>query len=1273
MWFGTYDGLNLYNGKHTYVFRYDPGDPHSIDGNIIRKIIDGGPGHIWVSTIMGLNRISISDKKVVQSYSQYPETYLLASDFSGHALFISSDNYISYFSPEQEMFHDIFISGLSVDSIKELFYDGHKFYLLTVDGLLKQLELDKDPSSVSLKSHESSLHTLEITHAFYDKGAGDLFFVDIADKLYAYNSKSKQKELIADLSTLNHTYSGISQILSWRSDIYISYMNEGMVRLDKKNGLIQCVPIDINAGVFSLCKDHLQDILWIGTDGQGVNMYYHENKSFEMIDLADLPYSSQKPVRGIYTDHQNTLWVATKGDGIFRIHDYDLYNRQVFNKDKIVHYTTENGLADNQVFCFLRSADKQTLWIGSEGAGLSYYSYKDDKIYTINEDIRWVHSICEINDSVLWLATTGAGLAKVSIDKSTHPYTLKSIDFLVFEIRGRICKNFHSMIFDGDSSLLIGIRGGYGAIRMNIYTNENKLFSPDKREISAIGDVLSLHVKNDSVYYLGTSSGLVKIDGEEKTQFNRKDGIANDMIHGILEDNTGCLWLSTNRGLTKYNPANNLFHNFYHPDLAITEFSDDAYWKCPYTGRLFFGGINGLVWLDPIRGDTQKFMPELRFLDVIMKGKSYSLTSLTDGLVIPPSISSFTISFVATNYINGYNYEYAYLLDNYDTSWVPLQKNNEVTFSNLPYGRYVLKTKYKDDVHDAKIKEYCLPIYVRPPWYLTRWAIGGYIASFFLVLAGIIKWVQKRFEKKQQLLAQQIQNEQKDKLYKAKLDFFTNITHELCTPLTLINGITDNIECFKVEDSKELFKETIEILRKNVKGLNELIQEILDFRKIEESGFTELKIKRVNISEFIWRQSALFLPVAEKDNLNFKVEVADDLYWNTDVDAFKKIFMNLLSNAFKYVSEKGDIHVWVMSTDKQLILKIYNTGIGIEESEIPHLFDRFHVLEHLDGNKYNQTTVQHGLGLFISQNLVQLLGGEIIIRSEVNKYAEVEVVLPLLKIEEEQGLSLSESIVAPKEDFSKPVILVIDDNKDIVWLIKNTLSEEYKIKEAFNASEALSFLEKHIPVLIITDILMQGMNGLDFIRQIKSVRFTRHIPVIIVSAKISAQEQAEGLNLGADIYLTKPFSSLVLRSTVNRLISTKKELKEYYYSPESAYELFGGQLLHQEDKNFMDTVTEIIKENLNKENFGPELIAEKTGLNTRNFYRKFKKITSLSPTDFIKDYRFIYAAQLLITTNLSIQEIIYKVGINNKSYFYREFLKKYQMTPKEYRTQGKTN
>ena len=908
----------------------------------------------------------------------------------------------------------------------------------------------------------------------------------------------------------------------------------------------------------------------------------------------------------------------------------------------------------------------------------------------VDTKIRYVHAIREVNDSTLWMATTGDGLLEVVIGRKGGELVIKYVKSFILEKDGKICNEFHSMSYDDEASLLyLGSRGGYGLVRFNLLTKKYEFIPMNNAGNRAVGDVLCMCYSKDSTFYLGASSGMTQMklhsgNPAEVRQYSRIDGIKNDMVHGILEDSDGCVWLSTNKGLTKYNPHNRFFHNYESPDLDVTEFSDDAYWKCPYTGKLFFGGINGVIWVDPQNDRQENYKPALHFFEMKMGHETHSLYDYTDQktgyVTIPPNISTFSISFVATDYIHGENYEYSYLLENYNTSWTELQKDNEVVFTKLPYGNYVLKVRYKNDVFDSDAKEYFLHIRVLPPWYRGSWAMIAYGLVLATICLGIVYWLRRRIVEKQAEVARKIREEQKEKLYEAKLNFFANITHELCTPLTLINGVNDyiKISADRLADGK--LEKYARILGENVTNLNELIQEILDIRKIEEVGFSHIQIKRVSVSSLIRKQCESFIPVAEQNGINFTFSDVDKpVYWNTDVPSLKKIIRNLVSNAFKYTEQKGTIDVSVRIENESLIIKVYNTGKGIAEADLKTIFDRFHILGDLDGNNYTQMTSRNGLGLFICHSMVQLLRGEINVESKEGESAGFIVTLPYLEVEEmdldeqaDEEVPVAQPVVSAATaettgNIGNPVILVVDDNRDIVWLIKETLSSEYAVREAFNAEEALALMDQQTPDLIITDIMMPSMDGFALISRIKSDKFTRHIPLIVVSAKVSESEQAEGLDLGADVYLTKPFSSVVLHSVVNRLMANKKELKDYYYSPESAYEQSGGQLIHQEDKEFMDSVTAIIKENLAQDTLRPELIADKLGMNTRALYRRFKKISLLTPSDFIKDYRMMHAARLLVTTNLSVQEIIYQVGISNKSYFYREFSAKYGVTPGEYR------
>lgn len=977
-----------------------------------------------------------------------------------------------------------------------------------------------------------------------------------------------------------------------------------------------------------------------------------------------------------------------------RVEDYDSYEKGKIPAEKVKHFTTSSGLSSDRVYCFRKSNYYPWVWIGTEGPGLSYYSLVDKKVHTmaslVDTKIRYVHAIREVNDSTLWMATTGDGLLEVVIGRKGGELVIKYVKSFILEKDGKICNEFHSMSYDDEASLLyLGSRGGYGLVRFNLLTKKYEFIPMNNAGNRAVGDVLCMCYSKDSTFYLGASSGMTQMklhsgNPAEVRQYSRIDGIKNDMVHGILEDSDGCVWLSTNKGLTKYNPHNRFFHNYESPDLDVTEFSDDAYWKCPYTGKLFFGGINGVIWVDPQNDRQENYKPALHFFEMKMGHETHSLYDYTDQktgyVTIPPNISTFSISFVATDYIHGENYEYSYLLENYNTSWTELQKDNEVVFTKLPYGNYVLKVRYKNDVFDSDAKEYFLHIRVLPPWYRGSWAMIAYGLVLATICLGIVYWLRRRIVEKQAEVARKIREEQKEKLYEAKLNFFANITHELCTPLTLINGVNDyiKISADRLADGK--LEKYARILGENVTNLNELIQEILDIRKIEEVGFSHIQIKRVSVSSLIRKQCESFIPVAEQNGINFTFSDVDKpVYWNTDVPSLKKIIRNLVSNAFKYTEQKGTIDVSVRIENESLIIKVYNTGKGIAEADLKTIFDRFHILGDLDGNNYTQMTSRNGLGLFICHSMVQLLRGEINVESKEGESAGFIVTLPYLEVEEmdldeqaDEEVPVAQPVVSAATaettgNIGNPVILVVDDNRDIVWLIKETLSSEYAVREAFNAEEALALMDQQTPDLIITDIMMPSMDGFALISRIKSDKFTRHIPLIVVSAKVSESEQAEGLDLGADVYLTKPFSSVVLHSVVNRLMANKKELKDYYYSPESAYEQSGGQLIHQEDKEFMDSVTAIIKENLAQDTLRPELIADKLGMNTRALYRRFKKISPLTPSDFIKDYRMMHAARLLVTTNLSVQEIIYQVGISNKSYFYREFSAKYGVTPGEYR------
>lgn len=1299
MWFGTYDGLNLYDGKKMTTFRYEVNNPNSLSGNTIHNILSADNGYLWISTQRGLNKFSLKERQVVESYLQYRRVDLIAVDGDGNSWMINKDNCLLFYDSSIKKMWEIPAKGINVSQIRSIFTDkSGRICLILKDARLQYLTLQADPSKkeipYTLSISEVTIHNEEIVQVFYEDE--QVYFIDKDHNLFVYDNFKQMKILIRNLSDMVAQYGLVSSLRLFQNEVYLAFMHSGLLKFDASTHDKKPELINMFVGIFGLMKDRFQDAMWIGTDGLGVEMYCSEKNNFGNILLSNLPFVSKRPVRAFYTDEENTLWVGTKGDGIIRIKDYERFKNVKIPIENIQRFV---GMHENPVYSFVRSKfNKDDLWIGTDG-NLSYYSYKDDKMYPIKDCsalapvIANVHCFCEVNDSTLWLSSRG--LYKVIIDKSKHPYVIKRKESFPF-LRDNIWVNdeFYSMIYDGKSTLFLGSRGGYGVNRFNINDSIGSSIFMNK----AIGDVISLYIDEDSTLYIGTSSGLIQIlkgDASEENvkQFTREDGILNDMIHGILEDNFGIIWLSTSKGLVKYNPQNGAFFNVKSAHIGVSEFSDDAYWKCPLTGRLFFGGVNGLVWIEPENEQTiATYEPHLLFTELDCSGKKHTLYEYNEEsdkvLKLKSNQNTFQLSFAVLDYINGDNYDYFYLLENYNTQWVSLEKENKIRFTNLPPGEYTLKVKYRNDVVSADDKVYSLRITVLPPWYLSTWAYLVYSILIVLSVVLTLLYAKRKISQKQRELALRIKEEQKEKMYESKLNFFANVTHELYTPLTLINGAVDQIR--KGDMNRNTIK-YVDILHNNVLSLNELIQEILEVRKIEESDINLCVITNVFVSGILDKLIASFSILAQQNDINLITSVPNNLYWNTDGKNFRKVVSNLISNSLKYTPVGGFVKVTVVAEGDQLKIVVRNSGKGIEKSKLPSVFNRHHILEETDVNANNQMTARNGLGLYICYSIVKMLQGEISVDSVVDEYTEFTVLLPKQsriesldedepkqevkqdseEIVEDDGSEDTEETskisVGSVAEASIAHVLIVDDNKEIVELVGDLLSPYCHVLKAYSAKEALAILKKQTPSLIITDIMMPEIDGFTFIRMLREDKYCKRLPIIALSAKTDNPDLVKGYEIGADAYITKPFSSDVLISVVCRFLTNKVELKNYYDSVDSSFEYIDGKLLHQKDKKFIEDVLSIIKKNISSSELGSELVAEQMETTGRNLYRQIKRIMDISPTELIKDYKLSYAAKLLMTTNLSIKQILYKIGITNKSYFYNEFSKKYQLSPKQYR------
>ncbi|MCL1822404.1 MAG: response regulator, partial [Prolixibacteraceae bacterium] len=789
----------------------------------------------------------------------------------------------------------------------------------------------------------------------------------------------------------------------------------------------------------------------------------------------------------------------------------------------------------------------------------------------------------------------------------------------------------------------------------------------------------------------GSSFGLIKllgVDGESAIyeNYSEIEGLPNNTIHGILEDDRGYLWLSTNNGIVQFDAERYNFKILNSKNgLNVTEFSDGAYYKNMETGVLLFGGTNGFVTVEQDIFVERNFTPPIYFTGLKIYDKEQNINDFIKHdkkrgkyLELKHEQNFFYVSFIALDYIHGHNRTYSYNLENLNEKWIDNHNANEIKFTNLSPGRYVLHVRSKNNAPDFVESACNLPIVILPPWYLSVWAISAYAVLSLLFVSALTAFIRRSYHRKREVMIERLKQEHKEKVYESKLRFFTNITHEFSTPLTLIYGPCTRIMSYAGSDS--YVKEYASLIQKNAERLNTLIQELIEFRKIE-TGNRQCEIEQLFITDLAFTIADSFAEFAETRSIDYRISIGEKMFWNSDKSCFTKIITNLLSNAFKYTPDGGKIECRVATDGRELQIVVSNSGKGISPEDIPYVFDRYRVLENFEQQSRKGAYSRHGLGLAICHNMVKLLQGEIDVVSNPNIITEFTVSLPMLDVTEKKNTN-PENILPPPhaktednevktENYkfikSRQTILVVDDEHEMLWFIAEIFRDSYNIIPIEDSTAVLPLFEEIHPDLILSDIMMPNLDGISLLKQIKADKRTSHIPFILISAKNSSEEQVEGIAAGAEAYITKPFNADYLKSLVNRLLQRQDDLKEYFRSAQSAFKLEDGKYIHTSDKEFFNKVIATIDRHITDPDFSTEKLASLLSISARQLYRRLKNCTDQTPHDLIRDYRLTVAEKLLLNTRLSIDEIIYKVGFSSRNSFYRLFTRKYDMSPKNYR------
>lgn len=1350
MWLGTHDGLNRYDGYNFTIFKPDAKNEKSISSNLIWKIIDDDKGNLWIGTTGGGLNYFNRETEEFTTYKHNPkDNSSLKSNYitvlfrdSSNRLWVGTVKGISMADLSKptdslkfthyNLYQNSSVPIKSTNNVSSFFEDSkHQVWIGGTNGLSK-LSRDNDGTIY----FQSVNHLIDLPNCNVKVIKEDSFgnlILGTSNGLYRYMPTKETNQI-------EFLYEGSYNAISINNNKIWAGTDNGLLEFSSTENatpkLINIYKYDPKNPNNSLTKNAIKSlyidqtgIIWAGANGGGVNKFDPNRKQFSHIKKSLAPNSlSNDKVRAIFEDSQQNIWVGTEGGGLNFIKKNNI--TKDFNQFK--HFNNINKIfAIEEVFL----KNKRKIFIGGEfSPGLFEIDVTDNKKISENDlklipDVSGsVFSILQDKEKNIWIGTYNGGIHRWLINKDSTSFTkdiLRQNNNQQFGLPNNIIRD----IFE-DSRGNKWFATGNGLSRLTPDQQRSKIpkfetfkNNPEDDTTLSHNYILTVFESKSGTIWVGTfGGGLNKlIVNKDKTirfkRYTEKDGLPNNVIKGILDDNQGNLWMSTNNGLSKFNPTSETFQNYDVNDgLQSNEFSELTALKTK-EGKLFFGGVNGFTAFFPEEIISNKIKPETVLTNFSIFNKPVAIGEQINGRVIlnksinfinkiklKYSENSFSFEFAALHYAASRKNKYAYKLEGFDKDWIyTTSKNRFATYTNLEPGSYVLKIKASnnDNIWDETPIE--LKIDVTPPWWRTNIAKALYVLLAIALLLAFRRFTIIRSAEKHQLELEHLEKEKHEEIHRLKLEFFTNISHEFRTPLTLIKGPLDFLLKKADTISPKEAKDQYVLMRKNTDYLLRLVNQLLDFRKMDH-GKMSLNLSKNNIVEFLKDVGEPFQFLSRKKNINFEINVSKEsiLSW-FDPDAVEKIINNLLSNAFKFTPENGQIKLDIfngkdfkkpddielnINQDKYIVIQVKDSGPGIPAHRLQHIFERFYTEIGLTTHVNTKGT---GIGLSFTKNLVELHQGIIKVKSDSENGSTFYVWLPkdketyeekkelnfhevfedntfISKVDaESHAISFMDDIIDQNMTRSRsklPMLLIIDDNPDIRSFIKKGLGESYYIYEAENGQKGLELAKKFIPNIVITDLVMPVMDGIEFCNQIKSTQETSHIPVVMLTAKTSQEKEIEGLKTGADAYIRKPFDLELLEIKLSNILNDREKLRKKFNREITLQP--NEVTVTSSDETFLQNAIEIVEKHMMNSEFSVEMLVKEMNMSRSNLYLKIKELTGLSSSEFIRNIRLKRAVQLFEKSDLSVKEIMYMTGFNTASYFSKCFKKQFGVVPSKY-------
>lgn len=1278
MWFGTTDGLNRFDGQRFIVYKNDIQDPNSLGNNYVQALFEDNHNNIWVGTNSGIyiydrnsENFTHFKKKTKYEVSISSEVTKIIQTQKGQIWIATLGQGIFIFDPQtDELTQNSQDTSFSWDLSED---KAHKVYSSSLQEGLISYDLNGERTYIYtsfLKKEDVSNVKINCIQTIKDK----VWFSVGTNYIYMLDAKTRQ---IKDFSSKTLHIGNIRAITEYSDQELLIGSDNGLYLFNIFNGSFSRVdnPLDSRSlsdqAIHAIVKDK-EGGFWIATYLGGVNYLAQQTKVFDYYPPThDLNFSTGKIISQFIEDNDRNIWIGSQ-DGIKILNKRTQVLQPFVIPGRNQRYDVRSLLLDDN-----------NLWIGTYSEGLKKINLKTNSIseyYHVRESSQ---SIC--SNDILSLYKDKKGDIYVGTTWGLCKYNPVNDNFETLNFVGTMTSVFD--IREDKAGYLWVATNSSGVFRYRSDSREWKHYSHEEKNLNSItsNSIITIFEDSSGKIWFGTNGGGLCYYNEEDESFTDFDPqnklLPNKVIYSIEEDNVGNFWISSNAGLLRINPTtkNNKKVFTQEDGLQSNQFNFKASLKTS-SGELYFGGINGFNSFFPNDFKENNYLPPVYVVDFKLynteEEESRKLLDLkepvylTRNITLPYNKNSIIVEFRALSYEDPSRNKYVYTLEGFDKDWVNSDHSNIASYTNLPPGEYTLIIKGSNN--DSKWDEEgtSMQITILPPWWKSTLAYLIYALLIIIILYFILKYLIYRSGERFKRQLEEYQIEKEKEVYQSKIGFFINLVHEIRTPLSLIKLPLEKLSDKYSENDKE--SKYLTIINQNVTHLLNIVNQLLDFQKVE-SKTSILKLQELNINHLLLEIYNQFVHSAELKQLTMTISLPEEhVIAFVDKEKILKILNNLLSNALKFAKTKIEIQLEFF--EDKFEIRVIDDGSGIPDNEKERIFEAFYQASKNTGNNAKTGT---GIGLTFSRLLAEShrgtislqdseWGGSAFILSIPMEYDEedlsqIEFISPL----EGQILSSSPEENDDNNNFKKSKVLLVEDNIDLLNLIEDSLNSHFTILKAENGRQALEVVSKESIDIIVSDIMMPDIDGLELTKKLKSDINYSHIPIILLTAKTTMDSKIEGLEYGADVYIEKPFSVKYLHKQIENLLKLRQTFQRLIVSHptiETKVEIS----ISKKDQEFIDKLHVEIENHIAELDFSIDNIAETMFMSRSSFYRKIKSITGMSPNDYLKVFRLNKAAELLLENNHSISEICDQVAFSSSSYFAKCFKAQFGVLPKDY-------